>query len=114
VILVRDRRAEERHDPVARVLVDRPLEAVHAVGQDLEEAIEDAMPLLGVDALSQLHRALDVGEEHRHLLALALQRGLALEDLVGQVLGRVVAGVALGRGGLHLLRDGSPARVAEL
>ena len=41
VILVRDRRAEQRHDPVAGVLVHRALEAVHAVGQDLEEAVED-------------------------------------------------------------------------
>jgi hypothetical protein len=51
VVLVRDRRAEERHDAVARVLVDRPLEAVHAVGQDLEKAIEDRVPLLGIDLL---------------------------------------------------------------
>ena len=41
VVLVGDGRAEERHDPVAGVLVDRALEAVHAVGQDLEEAVQD-------------------------------------------------------------------------
>ena len=74
MVLVRDRRAEERHDAVAGVLVDRALEAVHAVGEDLEEALEDRVPLLGVDLLGELHRALHVGEEHRHLLALALER----------------------------------------
>ncbi len=95
-----DGRPEERHDAVAGVLVDRALEAVHAVRQDLEEAVEDPVPLLGVDLLGQLHRALDVGEEHRHLLALALQGGLGLEDLVGQVLRGVVAGLALGGGRL--------------
>jgi hypothetical protein len=47
VVLVGDGRAEERHDPVARVLVDGSLEAVDAVRQDLEEAIQDAVPLLG-------------------------------------------------------------------
>jgi hypothetical protein len=83
VVLVGDRSTEERHDPVARVLVDRALEAVHAVGQDLEEAVQDPVPLLGVHLLGQLHRALHVGEENGDLLALALQGGLALEDLVG-------------------------------
>ena len=42
VVLVRDRRAEQRHDAVAGVLVHRALEAMHAVGEDLEEAVEDA------------------------------------------------------------------------
>ncbi len=60
---------------VARVLVDRPLEAVHAVGEDLEEAVHDPVPVLGVDLLGEIHRALHVGEEHRHLLALAFERG---------------------------------------
>jgi hypothetical protein len=97
VVLVSDRRPKERHDPVAGVLVDGALEAVHAVRQDLEEAVEDAVPLLGVDLLGQLQRALDVGKQDGHLLALALQGGLALEDPVGEVFGGVVAGDAVGR-----------------
>ena len=75
VILVRDRRAEERHDAVAGVLVRRALEAVHAVGEDREEAIDDAVPLFRVELLGELHRALHVGEEHGHLLALAFEGG---------------------------------------
>ena len=86
VVLVGDRRPEQRHDAVARVLVDGPFVAMHPLRQDLEEAVEDAVPLLGVDLLGQLHRALHVGEEDGHLLALALQGGLRLEDLVGEVL----------------------------
>ena len=39
-----------------------------------EEALHDRAPLLGVDLLGELHRALHVGEQHRHLLALALRR----------------------------------------
>jgi hypothetical protein len=74
------------------VLVDGALEAVHAVGQDPEEAVENRVPLLGVDRLGQFHRASDVREEHGHLLALALEGVLALEDLVGQVLRGVVTG----------------------
>ena len=77
VVLVRDRRAEQRHDAVAGVLVDRALEAVHAVGEDREEALQDPVPLLGVELLGQLHRALHVGEQHRDLLALAFERASA-------------------------------------
>jgi hypothetical protein len=95
MVLMGDGCPEERHDAVAGVLVDGALEAVDAVRQDLEEAVEDAVPLLGVHLLGQLQGALHVSEEHGHLLALALERRLALEDLLGQVLGGVVAGIAL-------------------
>ena len=80
MILVRDRRAEQRHDPVAGELVDRPLEAVNALGEDREEAIHDPVPLLGIDLLGELHRALHVGEEDRHLLALAFEGGAPTTD----------------------------------
>ena len=76
VVLVRDRRAEERHDAVAGVLVHRALEAMDAVGEDREEAVEDLVPLFGIELLGQIHRALHVGEEHGHLLALAFEGGL--------------------------------------
>ncbi len=76
VVLVRNRRTEERHDAVAGVLVDRALEAVHTLGKHLEEPIQDRMPRLEIDLLGKGHRALHVGEEHSDLLALALQRGL--------------------------------------
>jgi len=62
VILVGDGRAEERHDAVAGVLVHGPLEAVHALGEELEEAVEDAVPLLGIELLGEVHRALHIGE----------------------------------------------------
>ncbi len=91
VVLVRDRCAEERHDAVAEVLVDGALEAVHAVTQDLEEALEQAVPLLGIELIRQLHRSLHVGEQDCDLLALAFERALRPQDLVGQVLGRVAA-----------------------
>jgi hypothetical protein len=56
VILVCNRCSEERHDAIARVLVHRTFEAMHALGQDLEEAIQDAVPDLGIDLFGQLHR----------------------------------------------------------
>ena len=83
VVLVGDGGAEERHDAVAGVLVDGPLVAVDAVGENAEEAIEEAMPVLGVDALGELHRARDVREEHGDRLALALERAPGGKDLLG-------------------------------
>jgi hypothetical protein len=45
--------------------------------------------ILGVTVGEQFQRALEVGEEHGHLLPLALQRSLGREDLLGEVPGRV-------------------------
>ena len=92
VILVGERRAEQRHDAVAHHLVDGALVAVDGLHHPLEDGIEDLARLLGIAVGEQLHRALEVGEEHRDLLALALQRGLRGEDLLGEVLGRVGLG----------------------
>ena len=71
VVLVGDRRPEDGHDPVAGELVDGALEAVDRLGEDREEALHDRAPLLGVVLLGEVHRALHVGEQHRHLLALS-------------------------------------------
>jgi hypothetical protein len=117
VVLVGDRRPEERHDPVARVLVHRAFEAVHALGEDLEEAIEYLVPLLGIEPLGELHRALHVGEQDGDLLALAFEGRLRLEDLLGEVLRRVVARAAFGKQGTdlaaHRLLERLTAAIAE-
>ena len=55
VVFVGDGRAEESHDPIARVLVDRPLEAMDAVAEDLEEAVQESMPLFGTELVGELH-----------------------------------------------------------
>src|SRR5437016_5363454 len=112
VVLVRDRRPEERHDAVAGVLVHRALEAVHALGQQLEEAVDDPVPLLGIELLGELHRALHVGEEHGHLLALAFERAAGAEYLLGQVLRGVRRRRFLGQSRRRGLR--SAAAPAEL
>ena len=89
MVLMGQRRAEQRHDPVAHHLVDGALVAVDGLHHPLEDGVEKLAGLLGVAVGEQLHRALQVGEEHRDLLALALERGLRGEDLLGEVLGRV-------------------------
>ena len=74
VVLVRDRRPEQRHDPVAGELVDGALEPPDALGEQREEALHDLTPLLGIGLLGHVHRAHDVGEQDGHLLALAVER----------------------------------------
>jgi hypothetical protein len=71
VILVRDGRPEDRHDPIAGELIDCPLETVNPVGENLEEAVHDPVPLFWIDVLTEVHRALHVDEKHRDLLSLA-------------------------------------------
>ena len=90
VIFMGERGAEQRHHSVAGVLVDRPFETVDALGEDLEEAVEDAVPLLRVDLLRDVHRPLHVGKEHRYLLALSFQHVALVKDALGEVTGRVV------------------------
>ena len=109
MILVRERRAEERHDPVAHDLVDGALVPVDRLHHVLEDRVEELARLLGVAVGEQLHRALEVGEEDGDLLALALQRRLASQDLLGEVFG----GVRLGRDQARLARRRSRSRDAR-
>src|SRR5262245_48198574 len=110
VVLVGDRGAKQRHDAVAGVLVDGPLVPVDAVREDPKEAIEEAMPFLGIDALGELHRVHDVGEEDGDQLALALERTLGSEDLLDEMARRVGARLE----GERRCREVRAAHVAEL
>ncbi len=92
VILVGQRCAEERHDPVAHHLVHRALITVDGLHHPLQDGIENLARLLGIAVSQQLHRALEVGEEDRDLLALAFEGGLGGEDLLGEVLGNMGLG----------------------
>jgi len=98
VILVGEGRAEQGHDAVAHDLVHGAVVAVHGVDHARQHGIEQPACLLRIAIGQQLHRSFEIGEEHRHLLALALQCALGAEDLLGDVLGRV-------------LRRGSEARL---
>ncbi len=86
VVLVGERRAEERHDAVAHHLVDGALVVMDGVHHQREDGIENLTRLFGIAVGKQLHRALEVGEEDRDLLALALEGGLGGEDLLGKML----------------------------
>ena len=76
MVLMRQRSAEERHDPVAHHLIHRALVAMDGLHHSLKDRIENLTCLLRVTVGQQLHRALQIGEEDGHLFALAFQRGL--------------------------------------
>jgi hypothetical protein len=112
MVLVGERRAEQRHDPVAHHLVHGALVTVDGFHHLLEDLVEDAARLLGIAVREQLHRALHVGEEHGDLLALAGQRRARAADALGEMGGGVGARGAEARriGRRHQRR---PARRAE-
>jgi L-fucose mutarotase len=111
VILVRERRPEQGHDPVAHHLVDRALVAVDRLHHPLEHRIEEFSRLLRIPVGQELHRALQVREEHRDVLPLTLHGAAGAEDLLDEVLRRV----RLRRGDGCLLREErGPAGAAEL
>jgi hypothetical protein len=86
VVLMGQRRAEERHDAVTHHLVNGSFVAVNGLNHLLENRVQNSACFLRVAVGEQLHRALEVGEEPGDLLALTFERSLGRQDLLGEVL----------------------------
>jgi len=84
VVLLRQRRSEQGHDAIAHHLVDRAVVVMDRLHHALQDRVEKLAGLLRVAIRQQLHRALEIGEQHRDLLAFALH-----QDSLRQVLGCV-------------------------
>jgi hypothetical protein len=110
VVLVPDRRPEERHDSVTHHLVDRALVVMDGLHHPLQHRVEELPGLLGIPVREQLHRALQIGKEDCDLFALAFERGLRGQDLLGEVL----RGVGLRRGEAPFRLSLGDDRVAAL
>ena len=102
VVLVGERRTEERHDALPHHLVDRAFVAMHRFHHQLAHLVDDRADLLGIAVADRLDHPVDAREEHGDLLALALESLPGVEDALGQVR----RGVDAGRG-----EAGGPARV---
>src|SRR5262252_8398262 len=87
MVLQGERCTEQRHDAVAHDLIYSTLISMHCFHHALEYRIEELAGFFRVSIREQLHRAFEVGEQHRYSLTLAFQGGLAGEYLVGEVLG---------------------------
>jgi hypothetical protein len=112
VVLVGERRAEEAHDAVTHHLVHGALVVMDRFHHPLQNGIEELARFLWVTVGEQLHGPLEVGEEHRHLLALALQGGLRGQDLLGEVFRSVRCGA--GQAARWLSGERGAAGSAEL
>ena len=86
VVFVRQRRAEEGHDPVAHDIVHRALVPVNGFDHAFHHAFQELARLLGIAVGDELHGALEVGEQHGDLLALALDRAPRNQNLFREVL----------------------------
>jgi hypothetical protein len=111
VILQRERRAKEGHDPVACRLVHRSLETVNRIEHLEKDRIEERMSLLRILAREKFHRALDVRKQDGDQLALTFERCAAGEDALREMRRRVVVD---GQGASRHAAECSPALVAEL
>ena len=83
--------AKQSHDPVAHHLVDRAFVPVDGIHHELQDGVQELPGFLWIAFHQKLHRPLEIGKEHRHLLALTLESCLRCEYPVSEVPGRVGA-----------------------
>ena len=93
MVLECNRCTEQRHETVPQELVDRSFVAMHLFQREIEQGVQHVMHALGTETLGQGRGIGDVAEEHRHLLALALERATVLEDAVRQMRRRISTGI---------------------
>src|SRR5712692_6397158 len=72
MVLVSDRRAEQRENPIASGLHHVTVVAMRRVDHQLERRIDDGTRLLRIEVTHQFGRALDVGKQRGDRLAFAL------------------------------------------
>ena len=101
VVFVGNGGAKERHNAIAEHLIDRALEAVDRVHHHVDGRIEELLGGFGIKATDEFGGVLEIGKEHRDLLALAFQRATGGEDLLRQI------GRGVGEGGLSRDLHGS-------
>src|SRR6516165_2653243 len=73
MVLVSDRRPEQREDSVAGRLRNVAAVVMDRLDHQLQRRIDDCSRLLGVQILHQVHGTFDVGEQKGDQLALALE-----------------------------------------
>ena len=89
MVLVSDRRAEERHDAVAEELIHRAFVPMDLGQHELERARHERVHVLRVESGGERGEAGDIHEQNGDLLTLALEGGLGGEDALGEMLGGV-------------------------
>ena len=76
MVFVRDRRPEQRENPVARRLNDMTIVAPHRLDHELQRGIHERASFLWIEILLQTRRVDDVDEQRSDKLALSFRHGL--------------------------------------
>src|SRR2546428_2629216 len=63
----------------------RALEAVHSVHHVVQGGVQELLRSFGIQATDEFGGILEIGKEHRHLLAFAFQAVADSEDLFGKI-----------------------------
>jgi hypothetical protein len=71
MVFVGHRGTEERHDAVPEYLVHGTFVAVHGVHHHVQRRVQECAGLFRIEARDQFGGALQIREEHRHLLPFA-------------------------------------------
>jgi hypothetical protein len=67
IVFLRDRMAEQRHDPVAEFFRDMPAQLRNRLGRRVEIAADEIAPVLGVKRRGHARRSHEVAEHHRQM-----------------------------------------------
>src|SRR5262245_12478725 len=76
---------KQRHKTISEELVDGAFIAMHSVECQGEEAVQQGVHVFWTKTLGQGSGVRQVTEQHRDLLAFALQRTTGSEDFFGEV-----------------------------
>ena len=87
MIFERPWRSEERYDFIADHLIDGAFVPMNGLHHPFEHRIQKGTRLFSVAVGEELRRPFPVCEEHRDMLALALERRLRGPDFLGRRLG---------------------------
>ena len=102
-VLVRDRRAEERHEAVAGQLRDDALEAVDLVQRQRDVLLEQLAEDFRIEPAGHRGRTGKIAEQHGDLLALAGQSAAQGADLLARL-----SGIGLGGSSSQSLQPQRP------
>src|SRR6516225_683129 len=104
-VLVCDRRAEQRHQPVTAVLVNSAFETVNLGCDQFEAVPHNLMDIFRIELLGHSGKSGNIAEQYRDLAALALPWGVSGPNFLRQMVGQLES-LSSGREiyGLHRLR----------
>ena len=113
MVLMSQRRAEQRHDAVAQHLIHRALVVMDRVHHVLDHRVEEPAGPPRDPGWSGARARSEIGEEDRDLLALPFDRRARGENSLGQVARSVCDGRCQGAGRASRRPQARPAFDAE-